>query len=193
MKKFYLAAIAALTMAHAGGDVMAVAYAPVVPIEEPKFYIGGAYTQADTSVETQSYRIIGRNDGFTLIGGYVIHENLDVTGRYTWLSTENIGANQRITGESWGIHLKPKYNVKNMFTIYALSGYGETFIEDGTGDIVNGDGDFQYGLGLEFTMKKNFLVFIDYVAVYDESAASISGRYLNADVENVTLGLAYKF
>ncbi len=211
MKKTILSVVAALAIGTsglmAGG---AVAPAPVVIVEQALtgFYVGGAYTYADSTVEDLlvAEGVEGTNNSLALIAGYNINEYLAVEGRYSYLSEDSydykianvtVGDVGEVDGSVWSIFIKPQYNVTPEFKVYGLLGYGSTTLtaitEDGDEDIVSEETAFQYGLGGAYAVSTNVEVFADWTRALDDDFVTEGIGALEGVSDLYTVGVNYKF
>ncbi len=217
MKKitFSLVSILALSgLSFAGGSV-----APVVPIEEPiveapaavessAFYVGLGYSYVSsnraatlhTPGESDHGKIVKDMDSnghnVLLQAGYQFNQYLAVEGRYT-LSVSDLtlvnnldNGNEKdvdIDVSNIALYLKPIYPIGD-FSIYGLLGYGETK-RNHTMRV------FQWGLGAQYAIRDNLLIFADYTRWYDEEDElhPSEPRLLDTDFPAVSIGLTYKF
>ena len=192
MKKFNLSLVTILAMgtfAVAGGDIEPVAE-PVVEVvasDDSGFYIGGAYSLTNTSVDYHteygdydgyhSERTGTRerdNNAYMLLAGYQFNQYLSVEGRY-WNSMDETNE-ERNDGEeidewsdgafeAWGIYVKPMYPVTEAFSVYGLLGYGNVSIDDdywNDAPLVDESG-FQWGIGASYAFTENLSLFGDFV------------------------------
>ena len=200
MKNSVLSLVAVLalgTMAYAGGDVAPVEEVPVVA-DESAFYIGlgiggASIDDAQTDEEISSTTLL-------LQGGYQYNQYVAFEGR-AWFgfntdydpgNTGNTGGEYDNDISSWGIYVKPMYPVTEAFDVYALLGYGGVQL----GNLENGDAyesGFQWGLGAQYEVMKNVLIFADYVRLYDGTGFDYRAEREDVDADEWTVGLSYRF
>ncbi|AKF25113.1 hypothetical protein YH65_06685 [Sulfurovum lithotrophicum] len=203
MKKSVLSFVAILSlggMAYAGGDVAPVE--EVVPVQvivdEGAFYIGlgmgAAYINDDQTEEEISSTTV------MFQAGYQYNRYVAFEGR-AWLGfntdydpglTTNTGGEYDNDISSWGIYVKPMYPVTEVFDVYALLGYGGVQL----GNLESGDAyesGFQWGLGAQYEVMENVLIFADYVRLYDGTGFDYRAQLEDVDAEDWTVGVSYRF
>jgi opacity protein-like surface antigen len=204
MKKILMAAIAAMTLGYAGGDIVAEPEVAVAPALTGLYISGGyAYLDAEATDVNEPFGADFSNNAVDLRIGYNVNEYFAVEGRYA------IGASDDLTGtddgysevigeadmNTWGIFLKPQYPVTKEASVYALIGYGQIDGDatsfDGYSEDISESG-FQWGLGAKYAATQNVEVFIDYINAFDDTVV-IEGEDVDLDVYTVTIGLTYKF
>ncbi len=180
MQNIVLSAVAVLTMssfAVAGGDIVPVVVPVSVPVvvDDSGFYVGAGLTYNrvysidsgwfDASILTQD-----QTAGLTGIIGYDFNNYIAVEGRITKTFFERDYSDTTI----YSIFLKPQYrfrdadvddNEDSYFAVYALLGFGNTYIEGSSGDNSHSawpenigkemmsETGFQWGVGLSYTFK----------------------------------------
>jgi len=214
MKKFTLSIVAIMAMgtfAIAGGDIAPVEE-PVVEVVEPVlddsgFYIGGGYSYMNMNIEGSEQLntvfhppVIGETDitghSLTVLAGYNFNKYIALEGRYT-LSLGDLDVDNAI-GESdldadmsnLALYLKPMYPVTEAFNVYALLGYGQVTLDNGTEYTENG---FQWGIGANYDVNDNVGVFVDYTRLYDDKGFDNTWVDQDVVVDSVNIGLTYKF
>ncbi len=201
MKKTIISLAAASAMAIAGGDIVPVepvVETPVpVMVEQSPFYLGFGVGQAklnddDTSEEFKSTTLM-------LQAGYQYNEYLALEGRYTFGfnmdydsgKTSNLINDYNGDFSSWGLYVKPMYPIGD-FSLYALLGYGGLMLDDlAAGDAY--ESGFQWGLGAGYAISEKYTVFVDYVALYDDTGFDYRARLDDIDSDTWTFGVSYKF
>jgi len=195
MKKFSLSLAALLAMgtfAMGGGDIAPVepvVETPVVEESTGAFYVGigygaanydlgytGTYTAPVSDqllVVTETYSGDEDYSAVMLQAGYKFNPYIAVEGRY-WIGLdEDIGNNEDLNIDTWGIYVKPMYPVTEEFDIYALLGYADSDLEiSGAGGgtyspSYDMDG-FSWGIGGAYAFTENLSVFVDYTSLYDD-------------------------
>jgi opacity protein-like surface antigen len=87
---------------------------------------------------------------------------------------------------TWGLYLKPKFDVSPQIEVFGRIGFASTSL-GGTGSLASASGTSQsgaYGLGLRFKLNKSLGINMDYMT-YLQSG--------NTDVKGATIGLGYRF
>jgi len=216
MKKVTLSMIAALAMstfAVAGGDIAPVEPVVEVPAVESTpgaFYVGIGYGMMNTEASLTDGEITASLDidhsTVMLQAGYQFNPYIAIEGRY-WTAIADADVTASVTGEgsesadlsddstAWGIYVKPMYPVTSEFTVYGLLGYGNVEIDLDGGSMLD-ESQFQWGLGASYAINDNFSVFVDYVAMYDDSESiDIGDGFLDGDIEvdSWNFGVTYKF
>jgi len=217
MKKTTLSIVSVLALSglsFAGGNI-----APIVPIEEPiieapvvmndsAFYIGLGYSYLssnrvatlNTPGEPKDGKIVKDTDSnghnILLQAGYQFNQYFAVEGRYT-LSVSDLtlvnnldnGSEKKadIDVSNIALYLKPMYPIGD-FSIYGLLGYGETKRNHTLHS-------FHWGLGAQYAIKDNLLIFADYTRWYDEEDETHPSepRLLDTVFPAISIGLTYKF
>jgi opacity protein-like surface antigen len=195
MKKILMAAVAAMTLGYAGGDIV-VAETPAPTPELTGFYVGAGYAYIDAEATDGFDAADFTNNAVDLRVGYNINEYVAIEGRYAFGAEDEVDFNGYATPfladiDTWGIFVKPQYPVTADATIYALLGYGNV---DGTFDgenLLDEDG-FQWGLGAKYSVTRNVEVFVDYIQAFDDTV-NIDGDNIDLDVYTITIGANYKF
>jgi opacity protein-like surface antigen len=206
MKNFTLSVATVLALsafAVAGGDIEPVAEPMVVEevASDSGFYIGGAFSLANTSTDYhENYGDIGGPDyvyngswerdsnAYMLQAGYQFNQYIAIEGRYwgsmdsnEWSSSSYTDGNLNYSNSSsdgdwdaWGIYAKPMYPVTNSVDVYALLGYGNVSIDDKwSGDVSMLDEDvFQWGIGASVDITENLSAFADYVQLVSDEGGS---------------------
>jgi len=84
------------------------------------------------------------------------------------------------------------YPVTEAFDVYALLGYGGTQL----GNLEGGDAyesGLHWGLGAQYEVMENLLVFADYVRLYDGTGFDYRAQDEDVDADTWTIGLSYRF
>jgi len=183
----------------AGGDVAPIeeVIAPVV-VDNSAFYIGLGVGQAAINDEQTDEKITSTM--VMLQAGYQYNDYVALEGRaslgfntdYEPGNTSNISGDYDSDISSWGIYVKPMYPVTEAFDIYALLGYGGVQL----GNLESGDAyesGFQWGLGAQYEVMENILIFVDYVKLYDDTGFDYRAQLEDVDSDAWTLGVSYRF
>lgn len=200
------ALILSSSLVLAGGDLAPVEpeiIIPIVPmaeaVPEPEptksgVYIGLGYSCMQVSADTPDEEFMGDEVSGNI--GYKFNENLAIEARYT----QSIGD---INYKRWdkdydiadsslsnlGIYLKPQLNLAGL-GLYALIGYGQVKIEDGTDSFT--EDTFQYGVGTSFDISE-VTMFVDYRRLYDGEGFAELSKKQDVAVNSFTVGLNYEF
>ena len=201
MKKTTLSVVSILALsglAFAGGDI-----APVEPvieemvIEPSPFYLGFGIGDATVNNGTTGEEFSSTTYMFQ--AGYQYNTYIALEGRYNFgFGTDyDQGNTNGIAGgyggdiSNWGIYLKPMYPIGD-FGLYALLGYGGVMLNDLNGGDAYESG-FQWGLGASYALTEQVSVYVDYVALYDDTGFDYVARTDDVDSDTWTAGLSYRF
>jgi len=96
--------------------------------------------------------------------------------------------------DAWGLYVKPMYPVTNTLDLYALLGYTDSTIDYDSSWEWETDG-FSWGIGAQYEIMENVLIFVDYVSMASDDSFEINGRNVNVDIDlyTVNFGVTYKF
>jgi len=237
MKKTVLSLCTVATLSSlsfAGGDFVPipVPVAEEVVVDDSGFYAGvGATYNIVYGTDSGWFSSTLTQDetaGLTGIIGYDFNTYIGVEGRFTKTFWERNYSDTTI----YSLFLKPQYrfrdadnddNDESYFAVYALLGFGNTYVEGSAGDNVPAahPGDigkemmnetgFQWGLGLSYTFKDavddkpykykdTWTIFVDYTSNVKNASITPTRLYSYDDeyydelsVEGITVGLIYNF
>ncbi len=202
MRKSVLSLVSILALsglAYAGGDVAPVEEPVVVPVvDHSAFYVGLGFGQASVNDNPTAEEITSTM--LMLQAGYQYNDYVALEGRlsfgfntdYSPGNTANLAGDYDNDITSWGLYVKPMYPVTDAFDIYALLGYGGVQL----GNLENGDAyvdGFQWGLGAQYEVMENVLIFADYVKLYDDTGFDYRAKLEAVDSDAWTLGVSYRF
>jgi opacity protein-like surface antigen len=203
MKKSILSLVSILALsgfAYAGGDIAPVEEPVVVPVvvDNSAFYVGLGFGQASVNDDPTAEEITSTM--IMLQAGYQYNEYVALEGRvslgfntdYEPGNTGNASGDYDDDISSWGIYVKPMYPVTEAFDIYALLGYGGVQLDNLESGDAYEDG-FQWGLGAQYAVTENVLVFADYVSLYDDTGFDYRAQLEDVDSDAWTLGVSYRF
>ena len=221
MKNSILSLVSILALSgssYAGGDIAPIeepiTEAPVI-IDDSAFYVGLGYSYISSN-RTATHNTPGEpNDGMTvkdmdsnahnmlLQAGYQFNQYLAVEGRYTFSVSDHTLKDNLNNGNeedvdidlsNIALYLKPIYPIGD-FSLYGLLGYGKVERENNVrGSSWDGSG-FQWGLGAQYAIMDNLLIFADYTLWYDEEDEENPNvpRLMDTDFSSMSVGLTYKF
>ncbi len=139
-----------------------------------------------------------------LQAGYKFNQYIALEGRYTFSMSDLTLTNNLNGGDEWddnidltnvALYLKPMYPIGD-FSVYGLLGYGK--VERKDDDDSRGDWDdscFQWGLGAQYVITEDFLIFADYTQWHDsdDEKHPAEDRLLDTDFSAISVGVSYKF
>lgn len=203
MKKSVLSLVSILALsgfAYAGGDVAPVEEPVIIPVvvDESAFYVGLGFGGASINDEQTAEKI--SSSLLMLQAGYQYNAYIALEARasfgfntdYESGNTSNASGDYDNDVSSGGIYLKPMYPVTEAFDIYALLGYGGVQL----GNLESGDAyesGFQWGLGAQYEVVENILIFADYMKLYDDTGFDYRAQIEDVDADAWTIGLSYRF
>ncbi len=154
------------------------------------FYAGLGLAQGllhfDSSLmENKNYML-----DLAVISGYNINEYLDAEGRVLL----SIGYDNGVDYHSWGLFLKPKYEIYKNIDLYSLIGYG-SFKAVGIDDkrINMKHSGVQVGIGANYKLKDNFKIFADYIYMGKDGSALYKANRGSTKSSALTAGISYDF
>jgi opacity protein-like surface antigen len=178
----------------------------------PKFYAGSGliYNRVYSTHSSWFADNISTQDetgGISLIGGYQFNDYLAVESRITKTFFERNYSDTT----SYSMFLKPQYPVTDTFSVYALVGFGKVKVEGSAGD--SGFGahtdvigktildrtQFQWGVGISYSVIDNFSIFADYTSLAKDADIESTlysydpATYHKLSVDGVTVGILYRF
>ena len=125
-----------------------------------------------------------------VVAGYNYNEYLAAESR-VFIST---GYDDGIDFKSWGIFLKPKYEVYEGLDIYSLIGYGKIYGDSINSDATKADGSSaQFGVGANYKLGKNFKLFADYIYLGKDDNAKYNNKPATFRSSAITTGITYDF
>ena len=204
MKKITLSIVSIVALSGclmAGGDVTPIEEPVVEPVvvDNSAFYVGLGFGQAAINDDQTAEEITSTM--LMLQAGYQYNAYVALEGRvsfgfntdYEPGNTGNASGDYEDDISSWGIYVKPMYPVTDAFDVYALLGYGGVQL----GNLESGDAyesGFQWGLGAQYEVMENILIFADYVRLYDDDVGfDYRAQLEDVDADEWTVGLSYKF
>ena len=169
MKRILLATIVALTTAFAGGDIAPTqTLVEIVPTKN--FYVGGGIS-AHTTYKDGEKDFFNDTDESEISGGieaklgYIFYRTGDASmaiegqiERTIWgMDIEDVDYIY-----SYGLYIKPAYDITTDITGYILLGYGRTEVEFNVDDSY-GESGFTYGIGAEYSLNDEWGLYGEYV------------------------------
>lgn len=198
MKQIATALLVTSAYSFAGGDIApveepVVEIPAVVEVEQTKFYVGLGYSCLQMGLDMADVDSRAMSS-ISAAAGYNINQYLAIEGRYT-ASMGDVTVDTRglevdvdtIDMSNIGVYLKPQYTM-NSISLYALLGYGQFTIDDGTSISEAG---VQYGIGLNAMVSDSVGVYVDFRRLYDDSAFDTIEDDVTAN--SYTVGVNYHF
>ena len=197
MTKFMVAAVAAMTVAFAGGDIAPIETPVEISAPAKNFYVGGGLTAVQTYVNGQADWF---NDTITSETGYGAQAQVGYVFYRTGAFSSAIEGRVAKTFYGYGIDefeldgdtalltysalIKPQYNFGD-FGVYGLVGYGTSKVTD-SGFSVR-ENDVVYGGGVNYLVTDSFEVFADYTVnpAFED--------VVNVENDVMVVGVNYKF
>jgi len=196
IKKILLPIMASLTFVTVAnaGDSEFVAQTPAVPVAAPAdFYVGASLGLGKVNSYYYGKDTIG---DLTLNAGYEINKFLAVELR----ATKGVKKGDQLKLDySYGVYLKPKYQINSKFSIYGLLGYAKTKIvfenEEQFNGITNNyttQNDISYGLGVDYKINYDWSAYLEAVKLIDKKTTRVEGPYA-IKVNTLNVGVTYHF
>ena len=208
MKKITLSLVSVMALSSfsfAGGDIAPMVEEPIIVEDNSAFYVGVGYGYFNQNVDNfQANDFELDADSIMLQAGYQYNEYLAVEGRY-WIGVGDITQtgdlsvfDQSGDYDSWGLYVKPMYPVTEDLDVYALLGYASNSVSFDNGAYWDTDG-FSWGLGAQYEVMDNVLLFVDYVNMGMQDSVDLSYNNtvsnIDSDIDLYTInfGVSYKF
>ena len=188
---------------------------PTFALAQKKTYFGAEYTwnSIDSGVGNISSNLDEKDNGYGIFLGTEIYPNLDIEisyndfgnaslsgvsgNKFNFQGTEytfNTTATLKTEATSWGIGLKPKYQINPNFNIGATLGMhrwdGKLKVSTPSGTLTDSsekDTDFFYGIGLNY-IDPSFVVGLNYM-IYKVDASPVPID----DIKSIGLRASVKF
>jgi len=199
MKKYVLSLVAIFALAvlaQAGGDLIESEPIPMV-IDYSALYMGAGIGQGFVNNEHSSEEM--KSTTLMLHAGYKHNQYIALEGRYSF--GLNMDYDPGLTANSphdyngdfsaWGVYVKPMYPIGD-FSLYALIGYGGVSL-DGLEFADAYEDGFQWGVGASYAFYESFVVFVDYVKLYDDEGFDYRAESEDVDADTWNLGVNYTF
>lgn len=211
MKKFSLISILLLSLLNASSDKNdtneetkdmspeeRMLYMPdIITPEELKsgIYGGLGISWSSLSANGSTSLFSGDKDNnrmidLAVLAGYNINKYLGAESRVLI----SAGYDDNIDFKSWGLYLKPQYEVNKDIKVYSLIGYGKIDAKKVNQSSVKvNSGSAQLGLGADYKLGKNFKVFADYLYLGEDEDALYNNQKANIKSSAITTGITYDF
>jgi len=158
---------------------------------QSKNYIGIGFGKSNSN----SYTIPKEsNSEITLRYGYELFDFLGLEARGEFFG----GGGKRLEhSASYGLFLKPNYDISSKINIYGLYGYTRNILSKKSKIYSNKDttiqDDISYGGGIEYKIgKKNIYIYADYINYIDKSTIKDDGKYA-IKIDTLSVGVNIKF
>ena len=208
MKKIALISVLFLTLANASSEPIKekqelspeerMIYMPdIITPEELKSGIYGGLGLSLSSLSSNgSTSLFSAEKGnnrmidLAVLAGYNINKYLSAETR-ALIST---AYDNSIDFKSWGVYLKPQYEVYKDVKIYSLIGYGtlDASQTNQEGTKVS-SAAAQVGVGADYKLGKNFKLFADYLYMGEDSNALYKNKKTAMKSSAITTGITYDF
>ncbi len=200
LKKSIVALLLSSSYVFAGGNIATI-YEPevdepvVLESELNGFYAGVGYSCLQMGLDVP-YLDMRAMTALSATAGYNFNEYLAVEGRYTVsvgdTTVKTVGSEvdvDSIDMANIGLYIKPQYTINN-FALYALLGYGQFELDDGT---AFSEAGIQYGAGVNAMVNRNIELFIDFRRLYDDTAFDNFDLDREVMANSYTVGVNYHF
>jgi lipopolysaccharide assembly outer membrane protein LptD (OstA) len=125
-----------------------------------------------------------------VVAGYNYNEYLALESRVNI----SAGYDNGVDFKSWGIFLKPKYEVYKGLDIYSLIGYGKIYADSiNSNDLKANEATAQIGFGANYKLKNNFKVFADYIYLGKDDNGKYNNKPATFKSSTITTGITYDF
>jgi len=124
--------------------------------------------------------------------GYMINRYLDLEAMGTLQLLDNMDVEHAF---SYGLYLKPNYNITKETNLYTLIGYSKNSLIKNSKNFTNNETiqyDFSYGVGVEFEYADDKSIYVDYISHIDKSTTQKEGKY-SIKLDSISMGLKYNF
>lgn len=164
--------------------------------DESSAYVGISMAATSTRDSSVSLSFLSEKTGqdrlgnVTLLAGYELNRYFAVEGRYTTTFTDE----GLVEMDGLSLFAKPQYPVSEEVSVYALLGYGSVTMDSVNGSGVDvDDSGFQWGLGVNWEVANNTSIFVDYTSLASEMEGVYYNGALEADADQINIGVTYKF
>jgi len=198
MSKIVAVVLLGSVCSYAGGDIAPVqepiaVIPPVIEVAPTAFYVGLGYSCLQTALDKADVDTRAMSSLSATVG-YNFNQYLAVEGRYT-ASMGDVTVDTRglevdvdsIDMSNIGLYIKPQYSYDKI-AVYALLGYGEFTIDDGTS---YSEAGIQYGIGLNAMVSDSVGIYADFRRLYDDSSFDMIDDDTVAN--SYTVGVNYHF
>lgn len=126
----------------------------------------------------------------SLVAGYNFNKYLSAESR-ALIST---AYDNDVDFKSWGLFLKPKYEVYKDLNLYSLVGIGKNSAENiNDSKLKMSKASLQIGVGANYKLKNNFKVFADYTYLGKDSKGKYNNNPAVMKASAITTGVTYDF
>jgi predicted porin len=125
-----------------------------------------------------------------ILAGYNINEYLSAETR----AIISASYDDSVDFRSWGVYLKPQYELYKDLKVYSLIGYGNIDAKNiNSKDMSVSGNSAQVGVGADYKLGSNFKVFADYVYLGSDSSAKYKNKNAKMKSSAITTGITYDF
>ena len=126
----------------------------------------------------------------SVIAGYSFNQYVSAESR----ALVSTAYDNSVDFKSWGLFLKPKYEVYKDLNLYSLVGVGKNNAENTSDTKLNmSSASMQVGVGANYKVKKNFKVFADYTYLGKDSGGKYNNKPATMKASAITTGVTYDF
>ena len=146
---------------------------------------------ADTSISYFSQkRGNNRMIDLAVVAGYNFNKYIATESR----AIVSVAYENDVDFKSWGLYLKPQYEVYKDLQLYSLIGFGKVSANNINDDKLKVSKTTpQVGVGANYKLKNNFKVFADYTYLGKDSKAKYNNAAAIIKSSAVTTGITYDF
>jgi len=125
-----------------------------------------------------------------ILAGYNFNKYLSAESR----AIISASYNESVDFTSWGLYLKPQYEMYKDLKLYSLIGYGNIDAKNISSKNMHVDNaTAQLGIGADYKIGKNFKVFADYIYLGSDDSAKYNNAKAKMKSSAITTGITYDF
>jgi predicted porin len=125
-----------------------------------------------------------------ILAGYNFNEYLSAETRAI-IST---AYDDSVDFRSWGLYLKPQYEMYKDLKVYSLIGYGSIDAKNINSKSLRAkSGTAQVGVGADYKLGNNFKLFADYIYLGSDDSAKYNNTKAKMKSSAITTGITYDF
>ena len=168
----------------------------IITPEELKSGIYGGLGLSISSLSNGSTSIFSKESGnnrmvdLAVLAGYNINQYVSAEAR----ALISAAYDDSVDFKSWGLYLKPQYEVYKDVKVYSLIGYGKLKANKIRANDMSVNGaTAQVGVGADYKLGKNFKFFADYIYLGKDDSAKYSNKKATMKSSAITTGITYDF